>query len=159
MLCSLLFALNLYANIYMVIQNKRKREQFSRQRQSLTRLLKEMEELVKPYFSDQPLIKGTVYELRRTCGKAGCRCNRGELHARMVLSASEGGKTRLRVIPRGKLGEVQEKVTRYREVRRARARLVALQERMCELLDAMEGLRREDLPAPSPKTAVGKRKE
>jgi len=140
----------------MVIQDRRKREQFSRLRQSLIRLLQEMEELVKPYFSDQPIIKGTVYELRRKCGKAGCRCNRGELHAHMVLSASEGGKTRLRVIPRGKLAIVQEKVTRYQQLRRARARLVVLQERMRELLDAMEALRREDLPGPPPQTTAGK---
>jgi hypothetical protein len=119
-------------------------------RQSLPRLLSQMRGLVKPFFSDRPVIKGTVYELRRRCGKPGCKCARGELHARMVVSASEKGKTRLRVIPRGFLGEVQEKVRRYQELRRVRARLVAIHREILKILDGMEAMRREELPSSDP---------
>ena len=55
----------------------------------------EIKGLVKPFFSDRPVMKGTVYELKRKCGKPGCKCAQGELHARMVVSASEGGKTQI----------------------------------------------------------------
>ena len=91
----------------MGIQTKAAREKFSRFRQSLLEMVNEMKRLVEPFFSDRPVIKGTVYELRRRCGKPGCKCAKGELHARMVVSASEKGKTQLRVIPRGFLVEVQ----------------------------------------------------
>jgi hypothetical protein len=134
----------------MGIQNRGGREKFSRMRQSLPRLLSQMRGLVKPFFSDRPVIKGTVYELRRRCGKPGCKCARGELHARMVVSASEKGKTRLRVIPRGFLGEVQEKVRRYQELRRVRARLVAIHREILKILDGMEAMRREELPSSDP---------
>src|SRR4030067_3834982 len=107
----------------MGIQTKSTREKFSRLRQSLVHLVREMKQLGDPFFSDRPVIKGTAYELRRRCGKPGCKCAQGELHARMVVSASEGGKTRLQVIPRGFLVEVQAKVRRYQELRRGRARL------------------------------------
>jgi len=135
----------------MSIQNRAGREKFSRMRQSLRRLANEVNRLVEPFFSDQPVIKGTVYELRRRCGKPGCKCTQGELHARMVVSASEKGKTKLRVIPRGFLGEVQERVRRYQELRRARARLVAIHRQMLGVLDEMEAMRREELPSSEPK--------
>ena len=129
----------------MGIQTKSAREKFSRLRQSLVQLVNEMKRLVEPFFSDRPVIKGTVYELRRRCGKPGCKCAKGQLHARMVVSASEKGKTRLRVIPRGFLVEVQQKVRRYQDLRRIRVRLVAIHREMLKVLDEMETMRREAL--------------
>ena len=129
----------------MGIQIKSAREKFSRLRQSLVQIVNEMKRLVEPFFSDRPVIKGTVYELRRRCGKPGCKCAKGQLHARMVVSASEKGKTRLRVIPRGFLVEVQQKVRRYQDLRRIRVRLVAIHREMLKVLDEMETMRREAL--------------
>jgi len=137
----------------MGIQTKSARGKFSRLRQSLLHLVSEMKQLVEPFFSDRPVIKGTVYELRRRCGKPGCKCAQGDLHARMVVSASEKGRTRLRVIPRGFLVEVQERVKRYQELRRVRARLVTIHRQMLWVLDEMEGMRREELPSSDKKGA------
>ena len=131
----------------MGIQTKSTKEKFSRLRQSLHHLVSEMKQLVEPFFSDRPVIKGTVYELRRKCGKPGCKCAQGELHARMVVSASEKGRTRLRVIPWGFLVEVQGRVKRYQELRRVRARVVVIHRQMLRVLDEMEAMRREELPA------------
>jgi hypothetical protein len=64
----------------------------------------------------------------------------------MVVSASEGGKTRLQVIPKGFLVEVQAKVRRYQELRRVRARLGELYRKMLRVIDEMEAIRREELP-------------
>jgi hypothetical protein len=129
----------------MGIQSKTAREKFSRLRQSLLQLLDEMKGLIEPFFSDRPVVKGTVYELKRKCGKPGCKCAQGELHARMVLSASERGKTRLRAIPRGFLVDIQHKVKRYQELRRARARVVEIHRQMLKVMDEMEAMRREEL--------------
>jgi len=131
----------------MGIQTKSQREGFSRLRQSLLHLGNEIKRLIEPFFSDRPVIKGTVYELKRRCGKPGCRCARGELHTRMVVSASEGGKTRLQVIPKGFLVEVQAKVRRYQEHRRSRARLGELYRKMLKVIDEMEAMRREEMPS------------
>ena len=129
----------------MSIQNKRDREKFSQLRQTLLHLASEIKGLVEPLFSDRPVIKGTVYELKRRCGKPGCKCARGELHARMVVSASERGKTRLQVIPHGFVVEVQAKVRRYQELRRVRARLGEIYRKMLEVIDQMEAMRREEM--------------
>ena len=139
----------------MSIQKKADREKFSQFRQTLLHLASEIKGLVEPFFSDRPMIKGTVYELKRRCGKPGCKCARGELHARMVVSASEGGKSRLQVVPHGFLVEVEAKVRRYQELRRARARLVEVHQKMLQVMDEMEGIRREDLSALGKKRSRG----
>jgi hypothetical protein len=64
----------------------------------------------------------------------------------MVVSASEKGKTILRVIPHGFFVEVQAKVRRYQGLRRARARLVGVHSKMIQVIDEMEGIRREEVP-------------
>lgn len=130
----------------MSIQNKADRQKFSQLRQSLVRLSDEVRRLIKPFLSDKPVIKGSLYELKRKCGKPGCKCAQGQLHCRMVVSASEKGKTRLYVIPWGFLIEVQGKVRRYQELRRARARLVEVHQKVLKAMDEMEAIRREAVP-------------
>ena len=138
----------------MGIQNKGDRAKFSQLRQSLLHLANEIRGLVEPFFFDRPVIKGTVYELKRRCGKPGCKCARGELHGRMVVSASEGGKTRLGVIPHGFLVEVQAKVRRYQELRQVRARVGEIYRKMVRVMDQMEAMRREEI-SPSNKKGTG----
>jgi len=130
----------------MGIQNKAERKNFSLLRQSLRNLSDQFSQLIDPYFSQKPVIKGSVYELKRKCGKPGCKCAQGEFHSTMVVSASEKGKTRLSVIPRGFLVEVQIKVQRYQELRGARAQVVEVNKKILQVLDKMEAMRREEIP-------------
>jgi hypothetical protein len=133
--------------MYMGIQIKKERIKFSQLRQSLKILSGEIRQLIDPCFSDKSVIKGSVYELKRKCGKPGCKCALGEFHTRMVVSSSEKGKTRLRVIPHGFLVEIQIKVRRYQKLRHARARLVEVHKKMLRVIDEMEAIRREEIPA------------
>jgi len=135
----------------MGIQTSAERRRFSRLRQSLRRLTGQLSQLIAPFYLSSPVIKGSVYELKRKCGKPGCKCARGELHSRMVVSASEKGRTKLRVIPTGSLADVQAKVRRYQDLRRARVQIVEAHKRMLQLLDQMEAMRREQTPEPESK--------
>ena len=130
----------------MSIKTTTDKKKFSQLRQSLAALANEIRQIVEPFFSDKPVIKGSVYELKTKCGKPGCKCAKGELHPRMVLSASEKGKTKLRAIPRGFLVEVKTKVRCYQELRGARARLVEMHKKMLKVMDEMEAMRREQMP-------------
>ena len=131
----------------MGIKNTTDKNRFSQLRQSLAGLSNQIRQIVEPFFSDKPVIKGSAYELKTKCGKPGCKCAKGQLHPRMVLSASEKGKTRLRAIPHGFLVEVQTKVRCYQELRRARARLVEVHKKILKVMDEMEAMRREEMPA------------
>ena len=131
----------------MGIKTPADRKRISRLRQSLTGLSNQIRQAAEPFLSDKPVVKGSAYELKTKCGKPGCKCAKGQLHSRMVLSASEKGKTKLRAIPDGFLVEVQTKARRYQELRRARARLVQVQKQMLKVMDQIEAMRREEMPA------------
>ena len=138
--------INLYANIDMGIKTTADRKKFSQLRQSLRSLTNEIRQVSEPFFSDKPVIKGSVYELKTKCGKPGCKCAKGQLHHRMVVSASEKGKTKLRAIPHGVLVEVQTKVRRYQDLRGARTKVVEVNKKILQVLDEMEVMRREEIP-------------
>lgn len=138
----------------MGIKIKKDKRAFSQLRQSLDVLSNQIRQIVEPFFSDKPVIKGSTYELKTKCGKPGCKCAKGQLHSRMVLSASDKGKTKLRAIPHGFLVEVQTKVRCYQELRRARSRLVEVHKEIVNVMDQMEAMRREEMPACRKKPAA-----
>ena len=116
----------------------------SRLRQDLHRLEVELGKLTKPIFGRGPLIKGTVCEMARKCGKPTCACSRGELHRSMVLSWSQKGKTKLMSIPPERLTELREKTEEYRRLRGARAEVSAITKKMLAVIDQIDQIRREE---------------
>ncbi len=120
-------------------------ERLSRLRQSLARLRDEANQLLEVFLERTPLVRGTVYELRRTCGKPSCCCTReGQRHAVTVLSVSEEGRTRLRAIPHDQLAALRTLTARYQRVRRARARLVKVHRTMVAVIDQLAAARRRE---------------
>lgn len=116
----------------------------SRIRQSLGRLGGEIISLIEVFTAREPLLRGTLYEMKTKCGKPTCRCAEGEPHKAMVLSWSEEGKKRLKTISGEKLLEVRTLTRRYQRFRKARARLVKIHKQMLGLVDKLEGARRKD---------------
>jgi hypothetical protein len=121
-----------------------KRAHLSRLRQSLRRLAYEIESLLPVFMETTALVKGTVYEQRRKCGKPTCACATGKPHSTNVLSRSEGGRTRLMTIPSGRLVELRILTKRYRRFRRSRARMVEIHKKMITLINELETVRRQD---------------
>ena len=67
------------------------------------------------------MVRGTVVVHRRRCGKASCRCATGEmLHESVVLSFSEGGRTKFLMLPAAEVEAVRAATERFRA---AKARL------------------------------------
>ena len=126
------------------MQKVTNRQALSRLRQDLHRLVAELGKLTKPVFGRGPLIKGTVCEMARKCGKPSCACSRGELHRSMVLSWSQKGKTRLLSIPPERLVELREKTEEYRRLRGARAEVSEIARKMLAMIDQIVQIRREE---------------
>lgn len=93
-----------------------------------------------------PLIRGSVYPLRRKCGKRTCRCQEGHLHESWVLSVPAEGKKRMQTVPEGKRLSWQQMSERYRRFRHARSRLVKLFAGIINLVDELE--RERTVPPP-----------
>lgn len=122
-----------------------KRQDLSQLRQKLLALQHPAPDELGTFLGSHPLIKGTVYTLRRKCSKPSCRCARGERHETVVLTASIGGKTRLWTIPEERIEEIRQRTESYRRFRQARARLAKeyakRQAGMLRLIDAIEKIR------------------
>jgi hypothetical protein len=118
------------------------REQLSRLRKSLTEMVNESRKLVHILSHRQPMVKGSIYEMQRKCGKPNCRCAKGQPHSSMVLSWSEGGRTRLLSVPEKKLDKLRLQTEQYQQFRKARTRLVQLHKSMLEVINRIEEARR-----------------
>jgi hypothetical protein len=127
-----------------------KADRASRLRLALNSLLADSQRQLNQMLPLRELVKGSVYELQTRCGKPSCHCasEQGPLHASLVLSWSEHGRTRLRTLPPGERARFQQLTENYRRFRQARATLVKLQRRMLAAIDQLEKTLR--LPPPKP---------
>ena len=126
------------------MQKEKERQDLSRLRSALQDCLKELQDVLEVVFGRSALVKGNVYELSRKCGKANCACTRGQLHQSMVLTWSEGGRSRLLSIPLERVEEVKKKSEEYLRFRRVRARVGEIHREILAVMDRIEKLRREE---------------
>ena len=97
--------------------------------------------LLEACFAREPLLPGSLYTLRRQCGKASCRCRRGELHESTVLSYRGQGKPRNLATAPEHLPALRALTDPYRRCRQARAQLVRWQRQLLDLVDALQAAR------------------
>ena len=115
-------------------------------RQQLRKIGRQIERQLDTLMEHKPLLRGSVYRLRRRCGKTGCRCTRGELHESWVFLAREKGVQRLRVVPKGQTARWRERAADYRRFRRAQRELGRLYREALRLAGELERLRTEPPP-------------
>lgn len=116
-------------------------QNFSRLRQLLLELHGPGSEELAPFLSERPMVKGTVYTLRRKCSKPSCRCMTGQRHEMTALTARVNGKMRLWSVPEERLEELRYRTEIYRQFRKARARLIREQrKRQREMLRVIDAI-------------------
>ena len=49
--------------------------------------------------AEEPLLRGSLVVMRRTCGKAGCHCQAGEKHPALYLSVRRGKQRTMIYVP------------------------------------------------------------
>lgn len=112
-------------------------------RLQLRDLQQQLPPLLKTFLGREPLLPGSLYTLRRRCGKPTCHCARGELHASTVLAyRGQGGPRNLTPTPE-QLPAVRELTDDYRRFRQARTQLLRLQRQILTLIDCIEAARVE----------------
>jgi len=120
-------------------------DRVSRLRRALYELRAELGRLFEVFVDREPITPGSVYELRRKCGKPSCRCANGtDLHACLVITWTTKGRKRLRSVPEGEQMELQALTRRYKLFRKARARLIEVHAKMLAIIDKLEVVRRKE---------------
>jgi len=80
------------------------------------------------------MLRGSLIELRRRCGKTGCHCLEGDPHTTPALSYSHKGKTRILTFSPTEMAGVRAGLRRYQQALRALERQAML---------GIEGLKRQ----------------
>jgi hypothetical protein len=115
--------------------------QLSSLRSRLHDLQQQLPKLLEEFLGREALLPGSLYTLRRKCGKPNCHCSRGELHESTVLSY-RGGERPRNISPQPAHLESLRAMTRdYRRCRQARAKLVRWQRELLTAVDALEAAR------------------
>jgi len=115
-------------------------------RQRLWRHYRALGRRLRTMTSQRPLTPGSFYLLRRKCGKASCRCTRGQLHAVWVLTRSESSQHKLYTVPPDQRAQVRQWAAAWRRYQRARARLLQQMTALLALADQLAESQRVDWP-------------
>ena len=120
----------------------------SRLRQQLWRAYRDLERTLRAMAPDQPLVPGSLYLMRRRCGKPACRCARGHLHATWVLTRSEAGRHKLYPVPAAQRAWVRQRAAAWRRYQRARAQFGKQTVALLALADQLAQIQTVAWPAP-----------
>ena len=118
-----------------------KQAQAARTRQRIRALADLLQGQVQGAMGHAPLVRGSFYRYRRRCGKAGCRCAGGMLHAGQAFSIRSGGRSRTLPLTGVNREELSSQVGVYRELRRVRAGMVRTFDELLRQVDKLELLR------------------
>ena len=130
-------------------------ESVSRLRQELWRCYRALARTLRALQGDAPMVQGSLYLLRRKCGKPTCRCTRGELHPAWVLTRSEAGKNHLYAVSADQRGPLRPLTREYRRWQRTRALLTKQFVRLLALIDQLAEERLQRWPPPKPNDGPG----
>jgi hypothetical protein len=120
----------------------------SRLRQQLWLVYRAQARTLRALQREAPMVQGSLYLLRRKCGKPNCRCTRGQLHATWVLTRSEAGRSRLYPVPTDQRGPLRALTREYRRWQRTRALLIKQSARLVGLIDQLADQRLQSWPPP-----------
>lgn len=106
----------------------------SRLRQQLWRAYQASGRTLRATAPDQPMTPGFFYLMRRKCGKAPCRCARGQLHPAWVLTRSEAGRHKFYSVPADQRAQVRQRTAAWPPARdKALKKIQALEENLLTL--------------------------
>jgi len=92
-----------------------------------------------------PVLQGTITTLKTTCGKANCKCSRGEKHTSTVLSTKVNGKTKSLYIPIDMVDDAKKWVAENKKLRRLQKEISGYNEQIIKLYVKTKRARKENL--------------
>jgi hypothetical protein len=97
--------------------------------------------LLEACFERTPLLPGSVYTLRRKCGKPACHCTCGHLHESTILSYRGEGRSQNISPAAEQVDSLRAMTQHYRQCRQARVQLRRWFAQLLQLVDALQAAR------------------
>jgi len=122
-------------------------KQASQLRQQASRLMAERPRLEKGLMGRGPMLRGSLLDRPRLCGKKGCKCARGEPHpSGLYISRHVEGTPRHIFIRAADHQRARQEALSYKEFRQALRRWRAIDKELNEIWEALGQAREEDYP-------------
>ena len=77
--------------------------------------------LLAKIVSSEPFVQGSLFEMARICGKATCKCAKGEKHVSLYLTISRDNKKRMIYIPKKLEKQARILVEAYQGIKKSMA--------------------------------------
>lgn len=110
----------------------------SKARQRLRQLQQKLPDLLDPFFTRHRLFPGGVYSTQRRCGRANCRCARGERHQGTSVSFVEQGHSYCDRLTASQRATVEPLAQSYRQFREARREVRRTLHEILSLVEELE---------------------
>jgi len=82
-------------------------------------LNKEREKIIKKIGGLFDAVKGSIYEMKRYCGKSNCYCKKNKTpHKSLFLSFNYNGKTKLIPINKNQVPKIKKQIDKNKELKR-----------------------------------------
>ena len=95
-------------------------------RKRLDTLLSEFSRIVECFCAHDPVLRGSLLTIRRSCGKPTCHCAQGKPHESSVFVDKSSGKRSLFTVTRSETRWLRRPSRHYRTLVRLRGRLTKL---------------------------------
>jgi hypothetical protein len=124
-----------------------KETEASHLRQKASRLITERQGLEKVLMQHQRLLRGSLLERPKFCGKPGCKCTQGQPHPpSLYLSRLEKGVVRHLFIRAKDHERARKEAQSYKEQRQTLRRWRAIGKGLNHIWEAMEAAQEENYP-------------
>ena len=118
-------------------------------KQRLYLLMKERDQLIWSLFNSMPvdMIAANLSYVYRSCGKSGCKCQKGDKHGPYpAIQLKIKNKRTIKMIKKEDIDEVEKKVTRYKEYQDGLAKINKLHGEIHKLLKEARDKNLEEYP-------------
>jgi len=91
------------------------------------------------------VLQGSISTVKTTCGKANCKCARGEKHISNILTKKVNGKTKTLYIPNDMVNEAKKWVQENRKLRKLQKEISEYNEQILRKYVKTQKAKKENL--------------
>lgn len=104
----------------------------------IRQLEKKRSRFLSALLQSTPLLKGSLLDLKRPCGRSPCCCEQGELHRQMIVSFKKEGKTKFIYVPKEDQKVLQKLADSMKQFRKNKKEMTATEKKVWREIQRLE---------------------
>lgn len=104
----------------------------------IRQLEKKRSQYLNALLRSQPLLKGSLLNLKRPCGRSPCCCEQGKLHQQMIVSFKKEGKTKFIYVPKEDQVALQRLAGNRKQFRKHKRKMTSVEKKVWKEIQKLE---------------------